>query len=109
MLCHELTHNVWGDHDNNVRSVLLPVLSQLTIALQFKELNSQLNREVAEFERARSNGTHLLHDYVGEEYEPPSALEAEARAQVLGGLDARSLDLSESAAERRQRLRSSAD
>ncbi|KAK0466834.1 WLM-domain-containing protein [Desarmillaria tabescens] len=28
VLCHELTHNVWGDHDNN-----------------FKELNSKLNRE----------------------------------------------------------------
>jgi hypothetical protein len=22
VLCHELTHNVWGDHDNNVRSCL---------------------------------------------------------------------------------------
>lgn len=21
VLCHELTHNVWGDHDNNVSSV----------------------------------------------------------------------------------------
>ncbi len=30
-LCHELTHNVWGDHDNN-----------------FKALCSQLNREVDE-------------------------------------------------------------
>jgi hypothetical protein len=20
VLCHELTHNVWGDHDNNVRN-----------------------------------------------------------------------------------------
>lgn len=21
VLCHELTHNVWGDHDNNVRTM----------------------------------------------------------------------------------------
>ncbi|KAF7361380.1 Zinc metalloproteinase [Mycena sanguinolenta] len=40
-LCHELAHNVFGPHDNN-----------------FKELNSQLNREVAEFERAAAEGTH---------------------------------------------------
>lgn len=34
VLCHELTHNVWGDHDNNVRyfraaSFLMPVLTSL--------------------------------------------------------------------------------
>ncbi|KAI0642280.1 WLM-domain-containing protein [Trametes meyenii] len=65
VLCHELTHNVWGDHDNN-----------------FKELNSTLNREVAEFERAQSAGTHHL---TGEGFEAPhSAFEAEAQAYVLG-------------------------
>jgi hypothetical protein len=29
VLCHELTHNVWGDHDNNVR-VLLRGSEQVT-------------------------------------------------------------------------------
>ena len=24
VLCHELAHNVWGDHDHNVRCVLCP-------------------------------------------------------------------------------------
>ncbi|RDX51227.1 WLM-domain-containing protein [Lentinus brumalis] len=66
VLCHELTHNVWGDHDNN-----------------FKELNSTLNKEVAEFERAQAAGTHFLNDPGFEA--PQSALEAEAQAYVLGG------------------------
>ncbi|KAF9466160.1 WLM-domain-containing protein, partial [Collybia nuda] len=67
VLCHELTHNVWGDHDNN-----------------FKELNSKLNREVAEFERSAAEGTHHLsekHDV----YEPTSELETGAQVHVLGG------------------------
>ncbi|CDO69781.1 hypothetical protein BN946_scf184766.g26 [Trametes cinnabarina] len=67
VLCHELTHNVWGDHDNN-----------------FKELNSLLNKEVAEFERAQAAGTHHLSDALGLE-SPHSALEAEAQEYVLGG------------------------
>ncbi|KAI0794524.1 WLM-domain-containing protein [Fomes fomentarius] len=66
VLCHELTHNVWGDHDNN-----------------FKELNSTLNREVAEFERATAAGTHHLTTPNMES--PHSALEAEAQEHVLGG------------------------
>jgi len=67
VLCHELTHNVWGDHDNN-----------------FKELNSTLNRQVAEFERAAAAGTHHLGG-TDDVYEPASELEAEAHAHVLGG------------------------
>ncbi|KAI0738605.1 WLM-domain-containing protein [Daedaleopsis nitida] len=66
VLCHELTHNVWGDHDNN-----------------FKELNSTLNREVAEFERAEAAGTHILTTPGFDS--PHSALEAEAHEYVLGG------------------------
>ncbi|RPD52141.1 WLM-domain-containing protein [Lentinus tigrinus ALCF2SS1-7] len=66
VLCHELTHNVWGDHDNN-----------------FKELNSTLNKEVAEFERAQAAGTHYLGSAGFDA--PQSALEAEAQAYVLGG------------------------
>ncbi|KAJ7186841.1 WLM-domain-containing protein [Mycena filopes] len=82
-LCHELAHNVWGPHDNN-----------------FKELNSQLNREVAEFERAAAEGTHRLHS--GDMYEP-EALENEAlTSHVLGG-SSRSQN-SDSAEERRRRV-----
>ena len=42
-LVHELTHNVWGDHDNN-----------------FKELNSRLLREVVRINRERTAGLALL-------------------------------------------------
>jgi len=80
VLCHELTHNVWGDHDDN-----------------FKELNSRLNREVTEFEQS----SHVLGDSGG--YHPSSELEAEARAFVLGGPGvAPSRD--ESVDERRRRV-----
>ncbi|KAF9474827.1 WLM-domain-containing protein [Pholiota conissans] len=69
VLCHELTHNVWGDHDEN-----------------FKSLNSKLNREVMEFEKAAKDGTHYLSDGPGFDlYKPSSELEAEARAYTLGG------------------------
>ncbi|KIK52349.1 hypothetical protein GYMLUDRAFT_49963 [Collybiopsis luxurians FD-317 M1] len=65
VLCHELTHNVWGDHDNN-----------------FKELNSLLNREVAEYESSVQAGTNVL-GYSGEVFEGPTTqLDA---PQVLGG------------------------
>ncbi|KIJ21016.1 hypothetical protein PAXINDRAFT_125633 [Paxillus involutus ATCC 200175] len=65
VLCHELAHNVWQDHDNN-----------------FKELNSQLNREVAEFETAEKRGTHYLSDLRGA-YEPNE--EGKALIRILGG------------------------
>ena len=42
-LVHELTHNVWGDHDN-----------------KFKELNSRLLREVVRIHRERTAGLALL-------------------------------------------------
>ncbi|KAI0255960.1 WLM-domain-containing protein [Lactifluus subvellereus] len=85
VLCHELTHNIWSDHDNN-----------------FKELNSKLNREVAEFERRARDGTRTL---AGAEdvYEPVLGLEAEVQAHVLGGSGpAPSSD--ESVEERRRRV-----
>ncbi|KAJ7580144.1 WLM-domain-containing protein [Mycena floridula] len=87
VLCHELTHNVHGDHDND-----------------FKELNSQLNREVAQFERAKKEGTHYLSD-PGYVYEPSSELEAEAAeatVHVLGGSSSSSS--SDTAEERRRRV-----
>ncbi|EJD48175.1 WLM-domain-containing protein [Auricularia subglabra TFB-10046 SS5] len=65
VLCHELTHNVWGDHDDN-----------------FKALNSKLNKEVAEFERTRAAGAHHLGGAGGQYYEP--GLEADAHAAILG-------------------------
>ncbi|KAK2464017.1 hypothetical protein APHAL10511_003961 [Amanita phalloides] len=89
VLCHELTHNIWGDHDE-----------------KFKEFNSKLNREVAEFELAAANGTHRL--YQGDVYEPSSDLEVEAEAQVhvLGGGDGGSYigNQAESVEERRKRI-----
>ncbi|TCD62457.1 hypothetical protein EIP91_006884 [Steccherinum ochraceum] len=69
VLMHELTHNVWSDHDNN-----------------FKELNSQLNREVLEHERSLTANTHTLgFDDTFSSYEPSSELEGEATSFVLGG------------------------
>ncbi|KAG6841241.1 hypothetical protein C0991_000525 [Blastosporella zonata] len=87
VLCHELTHNVWGDHDNN-----------------FKELNSQLNREVAEFEQAAARGTHHLSGG-GDTYQPASELEAEAHSYILGGGSSTSVAaLDDSREERRRRV-----
>ncbi|THH17445.1 hypothetical protein EW146_g3366 [Bondarzewia mesenterica] len=86
VLCHELSHNVWGDHDNN-----------------FKELNSRLNREVVEFERAAREGAHLLVDGLGG-YQPTSELEAEARVYVLGGDGVTGPSANESIEERRRRM-----
>lgn len=83
VLCHELAHNVWGDHDND-----------------FKELNSQLNREVAEFEAAAGAGTHHLSDS-NDTYQPSSDKEVEALIHVLGGTGLRGNDTME---ERRKRV-----
>ncbi|KAG2057611.1 WLM-domain-containing protein [Suillus hirtellus] len=77
VLCHELAHNVWGEHNND-----------------FKELNSQLNREVAEFEAAARAGTHGLSD-LGDTYQPSSDGEVEALVHVLGGTDLRVNDTTE--------------
>ncbi|KJA23483.1 hypothetical protein HYPSUDRAFT_54229 [Hypholoma sublateritium FD-334 SS-4] len=89
VLCHELTHNVWSDHDEN-----------------FKSLNSKLNREVAEFEKANVQGTHYLSGGPGGDfYQPSSDLEAEARAYTLGSSSAgSSSSVEETQEERRQRI-----
>ena len=71
--------------------------------IQFKELNSKLNKEVAEFERAQREGTHYLM-HKGDVYEPSSELEAEAHVHVLGGGGFSSLYLNESREERRRRM-----
>ncbi|KAG1735895.1 WLM-domain-containing protein [Suillus paluster] len=82
VLCHELAHNIWGEHNDD-----------------FKELNSQLNREVAEFEAAAGGGTHYLSD-LRDTYQPSSNEEAEALIHVLGGTGLRGNDTVE---DRRKR------
>ena len=78
VLCHELAHNVWGDHDNNV-SVYLETATCITLTAdhvflgQFKELNSQLNTEVAEYELSLARGTHRLVDGDFYDSEPSGA------------------------------------
>lgn len=85
VLCHELAHNVWGDHDDN-----------------FKALNSKLTREVAEFERAKKEGTHRLGGD-GDFYEPEAELEVQSF--VLGGSSASPRPvLGESPEDRRRRV-----
>lgn len=113
VLCHELTHNVWSDHGNNVSwdiTVSNPCFFDKPShpfsdnLFQFKELNSQLNREVAEFERAQREGTHYLTQG-GDFYEPSSELEAEAQAHILGGVaSSTGPAFDESREERRRRL-----
>lgn len=89
VLCHELTHNVYGGHADD-----------------FKTLNSQLNREVAEFERSVKVGTHTLSDTNGYE-DRTSNIEREAVVQafVLGGDSSTpSTHMADSREERRQRI-----
>ncbi|KAJ3734931.1 WLM-domain-containing protein [Lentinula guzmanii] len=82
VLCHELTHNVWGDHDNN-----------------FKELNSLLNREVADYEASVKTGTNVL-GYSGEVYEPSGQ---DSCLQVVGGNESSAVSLLEDSSEDRRR------
>ncbi|CAG7847900.1 SubName: Full=Uncharacterized protein {ECO:0000313/EMBL:CCA72615.1} [Serendipita indica DSM 11827] len=90
VLCHELTHNVWGDHDDN-----------------FKALNSRLNREVAEWEAHLKSNTHSM---MGSTYEPSSVgneMMAEASAvtaHVLGGSNGTTSSSALTAAERRAKV-----
>ncbi|KAF5379623.1 hypothetical protein D9757_009221 [Collybiopsis confluens] len=97
VLCHELTHNVWGDHDNN-----------------FKELNSLLNREVAAYESSVQSGTNVL-GYSGDVYEGPSMTQLDSFSQVLGGTSTTSAGstamslLADSAEDRRGRALEAAE
>ena len=68
--------------------------------MQFKELNSRLNREVAEYEQH----THTLDSSSHYSGAPSSELEAEAHAYVLGGSGATPAVADESVAERRRRV-----
>lgn len=58
---------------------------------------------MAEFERARKGGTHRFVEDFGEVYEPSAEVEAEARAQVLGGASA-AATVDNSPEERRRRI-----
>ncbi|KAF9072086.1 WLM domain-containing protein [Rhodocollybia butyracea] len=91
VLCHELTHNVWGDHDNN-----------------FKELNSLLNREVAEYESSVRAGTNVL-GYSGEVYEPSAQLEADSYSRVLGSVSGSAALLQGDSEDRRRRVLEAAE
>lgn len=89
VLCHELTHNVYGGHADD-----------------FKTLNSQLNREVAEFERSTKAGTHTLSNTSSYE-DRMSNIEREAAVQAFvlgGGSSTPSAHTADSREERRQRI-----
>lgn len=86
---HELTHNVVGDHNDD-----------------FKTLNSQLNREVNEYEAAVKEGTNSLSGIIGE-YEPGAGETSSVSSSglvggvnVLGGTSSAPL----SVGERRRRI-----
>ena len=67
-------------------------------------MNSQLNREVAQFERNTAEGTHYLAGS-GDAYQPSSELEAEAQAYVLGGRTGSTTPLpNETPEQRRERM-----
>ncbi|KAJ3864852.1 WLM-domain-containing protein [Lentinula novae-zelandiae] len=92
VLCHELTHNVWGDHDNN-----------------FKELNSLLNREVGEYEASVKAGTNVL-GYSGEVYEQSESGSRSHGSHVLGGSGSDAiLLLNDSTEDRRRRALEAAE
>ena len=100
VLCHELTHNVWGDHDENVCSSDSCLVSYPDPSFQFKQLNSKLNKEVAEYERAAAHGTHYLSGAAsGDIYEPSVE---HVHSHVLGGSASPSQDVF-SIEERRRR------
>ncbi|KAG9000766.1 hypothetical protein FRB95_004137 [Tulasnella sp. JGI-2019a] len=93
VLCHELTHNVFGPHNDD-----------------FKTLNSQLNSEVEEYERTVKAGSHSLSSFGGGDYYEPdqtlgSALtDAEVTSRVLGGDGSGSSLLTGSREEMRQKM-----
>ncbi|QRV88709.1 WLM domain protein [Ceratobasidium sp. AG-Ba] len=89
VLCHELTHNVYGGHGDD-----------------FKTLNSRLNREVAEFEQAAKAGSHTLSGSdARDDYGVNVQKEAALQTFTLGGSANVGQDqLSDDREERRQRI-----
>ncbi|KEP52763.1 WLM domain protein [Rhizoctonia solani 123E] len=86
VLCHELTHNVYGGHGDD-----------------FKTLNSQLNREVAEYEQSVRAGSHTLSGSVPHGRSANIEGEAAVNTFVLGG-GIESTSANESREERRRRV-----
>ncbi|CAB4473114.1 uncharacterized protein OCT59_028345 [Rhizophagus irregularis] len=79
VLLHELTHNVWGEHDDN-----------------FHRLNRQLNKEVVNLDWTASGGNKISN---GEFYNPPEEEKVDEKAWqggsfILGGSSDRSKTLS---------------
>ncbi|KAG9102961.1 hypothetical protein FRC06_000666 [Ceratobasidium sp. 370] len=90
VLCHELAHNVYNGHGDD-----------------FKTLNSQLNREVAEFERSVQAGSNTLSDSADTYDDRTSNVQREAAVQAFvlgGGTNLDSPRPSDSREERRQRI-----
>ncbi|GAC71150.1 protein involved in sister chromatid separation and/or segregation [Moesziomyces antarcticus T-34] len=81
VLVHELAHNKVADHPP-----------------EFKILNSKLNAQIEEYERAQRDGTHRLVE--GDVYEPSPPTISGGGQRLGGGSGAES----ESAEERRQRV-----
>ncbi|KAG8744984.1 hypothetical protein FRC10_009092 [Ceratobasidium sp. 414] len=90
VLCHELAHNVYNGHGDD-----------------FKTLNSQLNREVAEFERSVQAGSNTLSSSVDTYEDHASNVQREAAVQAFvlgGGTNPESPHTSENREERRRRI-----
>ncbi|KAG9099265.1 hypothetical protein FS749_001682 [Ceratobasidium sp. UAMH 11750] len=90
VLCHELAHNVHNGHGDD-----------------FKTLNSQLNREVAEFEQSVQAGSNTLSGSVDTYENRASNVQREAAVQAFalgGGTNPDSSYLSDNREERRQRI-----
>jgi hypothetical protein len=100
-----MMHNAWGDHDENVsamRPCNLGFQTDINLCPSSKNLNSKLNREVAEFELAEVNGAHRLDGETDVYMPSPELSEADAHMHILGGDDVGSWV--ESAEERRRRI-----
>lgn len=71
--------------------------------MQFKKLNSQLNREVSDFERAAREGAHRLGGDVAV-YQPDALdVESEVHEFILGSANGRSGEALVNTAEERRR------
>lgn len=95
------------------RQVLLHELAHIDVAghpVEFKELNSKLNAELAAFEKSAAEGTHSLHEgdmYVPDPSQATSQGSTGGGSYVLGGGNSKGGGLGSSAAssdERRQAI-----
>ena len=75
----------------------------LIFLFQFKQLNSKLNREVAEYERSVAQGTHYLSESASGDIYEPSSDDLGVHSHVLGGSTTPSSQGAFSIEERRRR------